>query len=119
MTLTEFFEGNSFGGFSSDELSRVLGLRTDYSVKTAPPNGVILADREGRMKPLGCVSKYFTNDENGRKVKEAKSSSSTGACYYIQKALGCRHATPGECRTCFLSCLALHEAGEVYRRKTK
>lgn len=116
MTLNDFFARNNICGFTPEELRDILSLRSDFRVDVSPPAGVIL--RGDTIKPLGCIADYFTDDENGKKIKTNKSSSATGACYYIQKELGCNHhATPGECRTCFLSCLALLEAGEVYKRK--
>jgi hypothetical protein len=117
MTLEEFFKKNSICGFNETELRDILGLRSEYRVNAVPPNGIML-QKDGRIKPLGCVINHFTHDENGKKLKASKSNSSTGSCYYIQKELGCtRFATPGECRTCFLACLQKLERGEAFRIK--
>lgn len=114
MTLDEFYRRNSIAGFKQEELRDILGLRSEYQVSYSPPNGIML-NKDGKIKILGCVAKYFTNNKNGKKLKMNKSGSTTGACYYIQKELGCNNiATPGECRTCFLACLSKLD-GDVYR----
>lgn len=85
-----------------------------YTIEHKGVNLFVIRNNEtGKVKPLPCISKTYTNNPDGKALKIANNNSK---CYMSSKALGVT-AQFNDCYSCHRQCIAEYNNNNIYLTK--
>lgn len=85
-----------------------------YKIKHKGVNLFVIEDSEtGKLIPMKCVSKVYTNNPEGKALKIANNNSK---CYMTSKALGIE-ANFNDCYDCYRQCLTQFDNNNIFLLK--
>lgn len=84
---------------------------SNYDIEHKGVNLFVIRDNNtGKVKPLPCISKVYTNDPNGKAVKIANNNSK---CFMSSKALGVT-AQFNDCYSCHRQCIEEFKNNNIF-----
>lgn len=98
--------------FPADKFQEILlNNNSDYSIEHKGVKLFLIVNiKTGKVKPLPCISKVYTNNPDGKALKIANNNSK---CYMSSKALGVT-AQFNDCYSCHRQCIEEYNNNNIY-----